>query len=101
MQDRRHKTRLAALGCLIALGWAAGCSEKSGDDDDCAAGTERCPCDRNTCNTGLTCLSGVCVVSPGGASGGGNGGAAGSTGKAGSPPAGGSSQTGGSGGSAG
>lgn len=45
------------VGLVVGLG---GCSDSG---DDCAAGSERCPCYGNgTCNDGLTCASDICVL---------------------------------------
>jgi hypothetical protein len=64
---------------LLSLAVSEGC--RGGDAPQCQQGAERCPCYPNgTCNTGLTCLSSVCVQ----AGGGGGGNQAGTTGTGGS-----------------
>jgi uncharacterized protein (TIGR02145 family) len=81
MRTNMNGAFLRWMICGVAVLWALGCTsdEGGGDDDDpaeCEAGTERCSCDDGACDTGLTCLSEVCVRA-GGGSGGTQGGSAG------------------------
>jgi hypothetical protein len=85
---RGHLVAALPIVCaLLALGLVAGCG---GGGQSCAGG-ERCACYPNgTCNTGLSCLSNVCVDQSSGAGGdagtpghgGEGGGAAGAAGSA-------------------
>lgn len=80
----------AAAGLAIA----AACSSNSNTPSGHATGTEKGPCYGNgTCNSGLVCLSNLCVAPPDGS--------AGSAGQDGSAGASGSAGTGATGGSAG
>ncbi len=46
-------------GMLLLFG---GCSDDTGNGDECPAGMEKCPCmTGNTCYGDLTCRSGVCL----------------------------------------
>jgi hypothetical protein len=64
---------------LLSLAVSEGC--RGGDAPQCQQGAERCPCYPNgTCNTGLTCLSAVCVQASGGTGGSSQGGTMGSGG---------------------
>lgn len=107
MLARRSGIGAAAL----LLGWACGGPSGSAPDT-CEEGREACPCFRNqSCDSGLECRSGVCVVeneatggqgpasgggSPGGAEGGEDPGAGGSPTSGGAATTGGTSPEGGS-----
>lgn len=96
---------LRGMVSATAVLWALGCTSSGNGDDDnsaqCKRGTERCGCDNGACNSGLACLSDVCVKDTtggtGGAQTGGTGGTTGGapSGGSGGTPAGGSGSTGG------
>ncbi len=78
-------TNYSVAGTGAAADGGAGNSDSSGGHGVCTAGSESCACYPNeTCNAGLTCISGVCVnlsaPGTGGATSAGSGGSANLTG---------------------
>lgn len=74
--SRRVATALGAL--LFSALLAGGCGGNNTDADECDTGSEGCPCAADVCDSGLSCISNVCVYLPG------SGGTAGSDGTGGS-----------------
>jgi hypothetical protein len=107
MKPNSNVVVVAALTVLVGFSGAVGCAQKAGET--CAIGSEGCDCTAGGgCDTGLVCLSQLCVSpTPSGAAGtgsapvcetppceGGNPGAAGSSGGAGTSGAAGSNASG-------
>ena len=66
---KRGRVTSVMLSVALAGAAATGCGGKvTTSSADCPDGAEGCPCSVvNTCNSGLTCASGVCVAGPLGA----------------------------------
>jgi hypothetical protein len=107
MKPNSNVVVVAALTLLVGFSGAVGCAQKAGET--CAIGSEGCDCTAGGgCDTGLVCLSQLCVSpTPSGAAGtgsapvcetppceGGNPGAAGSSGGGGTSGAAGSNASG-------